>query len=379
MPTVNSVLLCSDYLPPSGGGVEVVVKTLAERLAAEGVDVGIFTFQANQISIRENDDITVYESKTIELTDIIGLQSQVSPAAVAEFRSVVRKHDPDVVHAHNRFFFTSLVAAGWTALGFSDIALVTTLHLGAVEDINGISGLAARMYELSVAKLIFRATDRFVAVSNAVADHGASLGAHDVTVVPNGVDPEEFYPGDSDGPPVILFVGRLIQNKGIDTFIRCLPAVLEDHPNARVRIIGTGPMRSDLEQLIKKFDLTDCIEFCGFVESVAEEMRRADIFCRPSLSEGMPLTLLEAMASGLPVVVTPVAGVPEVVTHNQNGILVPKNDPASLSMALSDVLDDEEWCQELSIAAREEVVNKYSWQSRTEQILDVYQDATSME
>jgi glycosyltransferase involved in cell wall biosynthesis len=136
-------------------------------------------------------------------------------------------------------------------------------------------------------------------------------------------------------------------------------------------------MRSELEQLVGKLNLADRIEFCGFVESVAEEMRRADIFCRPSLSEGMPLTLLEAMASGLPVVVTPVAGVPEVVAHNQNGILVPKNDPASLSTALSDLLADEQRCRELSTAAREEVVNEYSWQSRTEQILGVYRDALS--
>lgn len=376
MPT-PSVLLCSDYLPPSDGGVERVVDKLATQLAGEGFDIAIYTLDTGGETevLYGRDDLTVYRSPSIDLTETIGLQSQLSPAAITQFSDVVEDHDPDLIHVHNRFFFTSLIGVCFASR--VDIPVVTTLHLGTLDALDGLGGVAARLYERTAGRLLVRNSDRVVAVSAAVAAHGRQLGARDdgIRVVPNGVDVETFVPSsDPSTGQDILFVGRLVRNKGPQCLIEALPSVLESHPDASLRIVGTGPCRETLGDRVTELGLEDRVDFLGFVDSVAQEMRAADIFCRPSLSEGMPLTLLEAMASGLPSVVTAVGGVPDVVTNRENGLLVAEPRSDQVASALDFLLANPTTADRIGTAAREYVVEHHSWTRRTQNIIDIYDE-----
>lgn len=102
---VTSVLLCTDYLPPSGGGVEVVVEEMACLLTERGIDVTIVTLEsAQEPTLKNESGVTVYTLPTYDLTSLLGLQSQLAPSAITKFRAIIRDIKPDVVHAHNRFF-----------------------------------------------------------------------------------------------------------------------------------------------------------------------------------------------------------------------------------------------------------------------------------
>jgi len=372
-----SVLLCSDYLPPYPGGVEVVVEKLSTQLADQNVDVTIFTLDSgDEPQLVNSDRIRVHRASTIDLTEVIGLQSQFSPASFTELHSLIETVDPDIVHIHNRFFFTSLTTATLNALNQIDAPLIATLHLGKLDEVGGLSGLVARVYEQTVARAIFSQCDRIITVSEAVANHAQSIGisSDSISVVPNGVDPNEFSPSSkTDSGPSVLFVGRLIQNKGPQILLEAAPKVINSCPETEFSFVGTGPLEESLQSRAQELGISENVHFKGYVESVAVEMKSADVFCRPSTSEGMPLTLLEAMASALPAVVTPVAGVPEIVEDGQSGILVPTEDPDSTADNIITLLKNPFLRETIGTTARDYVVQEHSWDRRTERIKQIYQ------
>lgn len=369
-----SILICSDYLPPSGGGVEVVVDELALSLD-NTFDISMFTLEnpglADQYAGKE---IDVYTASTLDLTEKIGLQSQFSISAFSKFRNVMKEVDPDIIHVHNRFFLTSAVPAFWKFLLRFETPVVTTLHLGKVDQLGGIGGKLAQIYENTVGRCLLHSSDEVVGVSEAVADHAESLYPQngEIHVVPNGVDSDKYRPNTETTGKTILFVGRLVRNKGPHVFVEALPDVLDVHPDAQAVIVGTGPMRDELERKARKLGIRDSILFEGRVESVAEELRNAAVFCRPSFSEGMPLTLLEAMSSGVPPVVTPVAGVNEVVEPGETGLLVEEDSSAQTAEGLITLLDDPELRSDIGCKARRYVVENHSWEKRAELIKNIY-------
>jgi glycosyltransferase involved in cell wall biosynthesis len=256
---------------------------------------------------------------------------------------------------------------------------VTTFHLGAIDEIDGLGGIVARGYEQSVCRAIAKCSDEVVGVSEAAATHASALGAdaESIHIVPNGVDPAKFRPPNER--PVtdkILFVGRLVRNKGPQDFLSALPSVFDRNDDVEAELVGTGPMREQLVSMADELDIAERVHFRGRVPDVAEVMRGSTIFCRPSYSEGMPLTLLEAMATGVPPVVTPVAGVPEVVDDSENGLLVPEGDTEALATALRKLCDHPEQRLALGSAAREYVRHNHNWSVRTDRLLDIYRDGT---
>lgn len=376
-----SILLCTDHFPPSDGGVEVVAGKLVEYLADRGVEITVLTLERAmdhpQSSYPSNVDIVEVDS--LNLVGTVGLQSQVSLAAITAFRRLVKERDPDVVHVHNRFFYTSLLAAFWTVFSEGQTPLVTTLHLGSIDEINGLGGSFARICETSLSRFLIHRSNEVIAVSEAVSEQARRLGsspAH-VHTVPNGVDTKTFYPGVKRDRQSILYVGRLVRNKGPQVLIQSLPEVFERFPAASATLVGTGPLQSDLEKQVRKENIAERVSFRGNVRSVATVMRTAGIFCRPSFSEGMPLTLLEALASELPPVVTDVAGVSEVVTNGETGLLVPTKDVHAVESALLTLLADQKRVAAMGQQGRKYVVENHGWESRAETVMGVYKSAVS--
>jgi len=189
------------------------------------------------------------------------------------------------------------------------------------------------------------------AVSRALGERIVALGvdAAKVKVVPNGLDDAYLANGASgssaDGEKrpgtTVLFCGRLSEEKDPLYLLEAARLLFARRPAARLQFVGDGPLRKKLEELAEEWHIKDRVSFVGEIrhDRVAGYMRQADVLCLTSLREGYPNVLLEALACGLPVVATSVGGVPEIVTDEDLGILVPLGQPAELAAALEKALE----------------------------------------
>jgi glycosyltransferase involved in cell wall biosynthesis len=210
---------------------------------------------------------------------------------------------------------------------------------------------------------------------------GLSALAHrtepDVTihVIPNGVDVQRFRPGGSparNGSVRLLYVGRLTYQKGVDVLIQALHK-LASKIQFEVELVGDGNARRPLERMVQKFGLAERLHFTGWLDQteIPQRYQQADIFVLPSRDEGMANVILEAMASGLPVIATSIAGNVELVQHGENGLLVTPDDPEQLADALLALMNEVELRQRMGSSGRALVERGYSWNHMAEQYLEV--------
>lgn len=193
-----------------------------------------------------------------------------------------------------------------------------------------------------------------VAVSEHTAEHmrrmAAPVDRHKVVVVRNGVDPDRFprRAGEPAGRATLLLVGRLVEKKGIDTLIDACSILAGQGLDFRCEIVGDGPLRDTLGERIRAAGLQGRVWLMGSTgqAAVRAAYERATVFalpCRPTRRgdrDGLPVAIVEAMSVGVPVVTTPVAGIPEVVQHERTGLLVPPGDPDALARAIGRLLGD---------------------------------------
>jgi glycosyltransferase involved in cell wall biosynthesis len=231
-------------------------------------------------------------------------------------------------------------------------------------------------YDRTAGTLILKRSARIIAVSRAVARHVRALGGclEKTDVIPNGVDRAVFSPSEPrpGAAPTILFVGRLAVNKGPQVLIDALPRVLERFPETQVHLIGDGPLRRDLERSVQQRGMTDSVRFLGTQREIEDRLRSGDIFVLPSLMEGLPLTVLEAMACGLPVIATAVGGTVEIVEEGVNGYLVRPGEPGDLASRLCDLLGNARLRREMGREGERTVERGYDWDTITQRTIDVY-------
>jgi len=187
-----------------------------------------------------------------------------------------------------------------------------------------------------------------------------------IKVIRNGVDRARFYPAKKlPTKPVILSTSRLGQRKGVEHLIAAMPRVLAAVPDAKLVLAGDGQLEGKIRQLVKNLKLTRAVKFLGPVEhkNLPSLYRRAKVFVLPSLAESQSNSLLEAMASGLPVVATNVGGNPELV-NQENGILAPPGDSKALAEAIVKTLNRPR----LNLLLQ----NKYSWEKTAKRYLKIY-------
>jgi glycosyltransferase involved in cell wall biosynthesis len=156
-------------------------------------------------------------------------------------------------------------------------------------------------------------------------------------------------------------VGRLIFNKGPQYLVEAAPQVLRARPEAEFVFVGDGPLRPQLEKRARQLGVSHRTTFLGTRPDVASILQTCHVLARPSLLEGMPLTVLEAMACGLPVVATPISGTAELVRDGENGLLVPPADPASLARAILRLMADESMREDQGKEGRRLAEHAYSW------------------
>jgi L-malate glycosyltransferase len=293
----------------------------------------------------------------------------------------LRSRPVDVVHTH-RCKDTVLGAVAAKLAGVRGV--VRTVH-GLREPLQGWAWLRYRIHEALDKWVLFCFADRIVAVSRRMAEGLEESGYRPGTVlrIHNGVDLRRVRPRrDRDevrreldvdpGALLIGTVGRLSAVKDQALLLRAARRVLEKEPGARFVIVGDGPLRGDLETSAKQWGILGACRFVGARADVYDLLTAMDVFVLPSLHEGLPMALLEAMALGIPVVATAVGGVPEVVTHRTTGLLVRSNDEESLAEACLELGRDPHWSRALGARARRVVEESFSHEQSGRALAEAY-------
>lgn len=312
-------------------------ENVAEGLEQKGLHVSrVYSdFSVPPGAIREEDN-----ARFISLSVPPAWRSLLRPTyAYRFFASLIAAYKllhrlrPDAVNIH--FFMTSALHFVLLKPLFN-YRLVISCH---GSDTVGFHGMKKRM-----SPFIFEQADAVTCVSEAVADQlkREAPGAYDTKIIYNGIDVDFWVGGDQEIQKVkgrVVSVGALREVKGHDVLIRAFQKVVDEIPDASLRIIGDGDKRVEYESLINDLGLSEHVTIAGWLAKtdVRNELHQASLFVLPSRNEGFGLALVEAIASGLPVVATNVGGVPEVVSDFES-ILVPPNNHVALSDAICDSL-----------------------------------------
>jgi len=179
----------------------------------------------------------------------------------------------------------------------------------------------------------------------------------------------------------VLFVGRPGVRKGLSFLLQAIAALRAERPDIRLTVVGDGPERGEAETLARAAGIGDRVQFTGYQSSarVAEWLSRADVFVLPSLAEGVPIVLMEAMAAGVPVVATNVGGTSELVVDGENGFLVPPTVTDALVSRIRQLLDDPALRTRLGRAGRETVVRDFGLGPTTARLRDLFASAAAGE
>lgn len=307
----------------------------------------------------------------VRLHGLPGEHGPPSPTDAVAIPPLVRLvGDATVVHAHSSKagFLTRLAAA-------SAGRRRRTVFSPHAWSFWSADGPRAQLY-LALERLAAHWCRTIVAVSAAERDAGVRAGvgrAADYRVVLNGVDVDRFSAPPSPVRGRVLFLGRLAPQKRPDVALRAFARLRELVPDATLDFVGDGSLRPELDRLAASLGVGDAVRFLGTRGDVPALLAGASCFVLTSDYEGCPLTVLEAMAAGVPVVATAVGGVPELVSE-RTGVLVPAADIEATAHALAGVLGDEPSARRLGDAAREEARSRFSVDRMVAETLALYDE-----
>jgi glycosyltransferase involved in cell wall biosynthesis len=375
------IAMIASVFPPSVGGIQTHTLHLCEKLRNRGLEAFVLT--------RSHPGLPRYEEIGGVPTYRLGF-SRGGPAICATSyileccrHLATHRKQWDVVHAHQMLSPMTVGLLARAALGGK---LVVNPHasgqIGDVETLRKRRPLTGRARLAGALKF----GDAFVSISAGIRDDLRRLGAEEEKIwdIPNGVDTEHFRPltrhqraplrralGLPDGW-MIVFTGRLAPEKGLDTLLQAWPQVRARRPDAQLLIVGGGERLPTLLAQAGSLAITGSVHFAGECADAAPVLQAADCFVLPSMTEGLPVSLLEAMACGLPVVATSVGGSRQLVEDGVSGGLVAPGDAQALSeklLAAADPPRGESWGQR----ARRQVVAMYSLDTVAEKYAELYQ------
>lgn len=307
-----------------------------------------------------------YESATTGVLRALGCAIHVAPMpdepvwrGIEYASALVADEGIDVIHAHltNGHLLAGIVGK------LTGTPVLATIH-----------GRDVLAQDLAMHRL----TDTYLHVVSRASLYQALLAgvARDrIECIVNGVDADRFRPGEADGRlhaacgldphvPLIGFVGRLSPEKGPHLFVRAAALALMQRPELHAVMIGDGPMRPSVLALADELGISSRLHLPGVRSDIAECLHELTIVVSTSHAEGTPLSVMEAQASGVPVVATHVGGVPEIVVIGETGLLVPPGDAEALANSITTLLDDPQMHARFSHAARERMIVHFSLASR---------------
>jgi glycosyltransferase involved in cell wall biosynthesis len=363
------------HIISSGGmyGAEAVILNMSRTLneASHTSVLGVFSNSSNpNLQLHE-----VAAKEGIE-SHLIPCKGQIDPTVIASIRELAARTKADIVHAHGY----KADIYGYFALRGSRIPLVSTCHTWYDNNpLVTLYGMADR--------LVLRNYAAVVAVSDEVKQRLLKAGVREdkIHLVRNGIDLRPFDNASpslpsavfEDHPPIVGLIGRLSVEKGVDIFLHAAAHVLVELPSTKFVVVGEGPDRDKLESLIDDLKLRQSVSMLGRRDDMPSVYASLDIMVSASRQEGLPMAILEGMASSLPIIATPVGDVPAMVRDGHTGVIVPPENAALLASAIVTLLRNPAQRERLGVAARKLIEDEFSADRMTADYLRVYAKAAS--
>jgi len=334
------------------------------------------------------DQLETAKKRGIEIIDVPSLVRRISPindlrALVALFR-LMRKLEPHIVHTHTSKAGILGRLAAWMA------RVPIVIHTPHGHVFYGHFGRSLSRIFLQMEKLLGRITHHQIALTPEEGNDYLNLGvakSKNISVIHSGVDLNCFKRSATESNPkrnelaippnslVVGYVGWLIPIKGVTYLVNAMAEVVQRHPNSLLVLVGKGDEKGEeetkLSKQVENLGIADHVRFLGWRPDVDEIMGCFDIFVLPSLNEGMGRVLVEAMATGLPIVASSVGGIPDLVKDGENGLLVPPADAGALKRAISDLLSDKAKRKRMGETGKR-MCRPYSVEAMVEKIDNLY-------
>jgi glycosyltransferase involved in cell wall biosynthesis len=383
------MMLTWEYPPRIIGGISPHVYYLSKSLVRSGVKVYVVTCDfpgAPQHEIVDGVEvfrIDSYKNPSPDFATWVYLMNvNMQKEAAALVNGLGGK--VDVFHAHDWLVATA-------GIGLKHVfrkPLLATIHSTEIGRRNGIHFDYERMIHETEAWLTYEAW-KVICCSDYMVSHvrwAFGLPGDKLSMVPNGVNAEVYEKAEGEelsqfrskfalpDEKIVLFVGRLVYEKGAHVLVNAVPKVVEK-VNAKFIIVGNGYMRDQLSSLVKGMRLAHKVMFTGFVDddTLRKLQKCADVSVVPSLFEPFGIVALEAMAAKSPVVVSDTGGLSEIVEHDVTGVKVYVNNPDSLAWGITKVLLDDGYANWIRVNAYKKVQEKYDWNKIAQQTKVVYE------
>jgi len=361
---------------PTFGGSGILATRLGVEIARRGHETHFITYQ-RPVAIHgiDYDNVYIHHVSVVEYP--LFKYPPYTIALGSEMSRVTDRHGLDLLHVH---YSIPHATAAYMSRQITGKPYVVTLH-GSDVTILGSDPAYEPVNTYSV-----EAADAVTAVSRFMVEEARnSLGIeHEITVIPNFVDTELYKPDACIDPEraesrdiVVGHVSNFRPVKRIEDLIYAMCIVTKKAPDARLILVGDGPERHGIERLIDKLGLRHSVLLDGYRSDVPERLKCLDTLVLCSETESAPLTVLEAMSSGLPVVATNVGGIPEIVEHGHNGFLVPLKHPEDIAERLLELNADKRKMRLMGERARETVLERFSTDKVVGRYLEVYEKVAS--
>jgi len=361
-------------------GIERHALELVRHLRRAGCSVTVFTTFWNG-----GEDGDVFEGLVIrrarDLSSVLGRLAAVFDLHYVSWgRNLLdfkdRLRDCDVLHALGPLS---------TAKTFTSAGLPLVTHFHHYEAIRRPRELLHKPFHHRIERRAYRHSTLVAALSrHSGEDLRVAFGIpwEQIRIIPDGVDLSRFTPGPKPATeePVVLCVGAHEPRKGFEYLLRAVRLLTDGGVRCRVVCVGEGPETATLKVLARNLGIDPRTDFVGYVSPDSEELPRlyqdAAVFVHPSLEEGFGMVLVEAMASGIPVVASHAGAIPEVV--GDAGLLVPPRDPRALADAIERVLSDASLRESLARRGRARAEALFSWESVAKKTIEVYEEAIDL-
>ena len=348
------ILVLIHEFPPVGGGGGRAAQDICLGMVKQGHEITVLTAHLKGLPKEEIlDGIRVLRLPSLRQeafrADLKAMAGYVLSGLWAGFR-FIKRWQPDMIHVH---FAVPAGALAWALSKLTGIPYVMTVHLGDVP--GGVPEKTGGWFKWAMPFTypVWRDAKYVIAVSEFTRQLALKHYEREIDVIPNGVDLDRLRPAGIrvQKPPRIVFAGRFMEQKNPLQIVQTL-SELKDLPWHCV-MIGDGPLMSDIQRTIVENDLQERFSLTGWVtpEQVLDWFDKSDILFMPSLSEGLPIVGVQALAKGLAIVVSKIGGFVDIVDDGENGFLVDLADPFKFSSALRQLLSDESRLQQFREAS----------------------------
>ena len=371
------VQVCPAFAPYRGG-VETHVEEISKRLAKAGLQVKVYcTDPTGKLPKKQTKDgFEIFRFRSFSPKHVYFFSPKL-------YHALAHEDDADVIHAHGYPNFPALAAA--TAKTSNKKPLVFTPHYGGYDVQTMGTGIwrifAKKFYNLSAGQFILKSADAIVSVGKIEKDALETkfcIESEKIRYIPNGVNAQRFgnSPTKRD-KKTVLYVGRLEKYKGVHFLLEAFKKVETTHKQVELVIVGSGPYKEELLTLARSLNFTNNVKFLENVpeETLTQLYLSSNVFVSLSQYEGQPITLVEAMCSGLPVVATSVGAVPELIQDHRTGFLLSfPPDEETLVRHISSLLENEEISKSMGARARESILSTFSWDRTVSGLIQLYEE-----